>query len=295
MGSGDEKLFVSVDGIVYPREDARVSVFDASFQSGHSVWEGMRVYNGVVFRLDEHLKRLQESATAVTIPVPSSEDVRRQIYEVLAANALTADCHIRMILSRGERWTSGMDPRNAIGPSTLVIIPEKKPVAVEPEPQRLVTASIRRPGPALQDPSIHHSNQLNSILARLEAIRQGADAALMLDTGGFIAEADSANIFCVIDDELVTPAIGFFLRGITRRCILSLARAKGYSVVERNITLAEAYSADEVFITGTVCEIVPVAEIDGRLISGNSGQNAVWRSLLSDYRDLVASECAASN
>ena len=284
------QLFVSVDGKVLPHDEAKVSVFDASFQSGHSVWEGMRVYNSSVFRLHQHLERLRESAVAVGIPMLPDEDIAKAIAEVLDANGFTADCHIRLILSRGERRTSGMDPRNAKGEPTLVIIPEHKPVPEEPTSQRLVTSWIRRPTPQFLDPSIHHSNQLNSILARLDAIRQDVDAALMLDTNGFVAEADSANVFCVIDGAICTPARGSFLRGITRQCLLHLAHESGYRVEERNITLAELYSAHEVFLSGTVCEVVPIAEIDGRDVRRGWDDPPVWRRLLDEYRSLVLRE-----
>ena len=289
----DTTLFVSINGEVVPRDEAKVSVFDASFQSGHSVWEGLRVYNGTVFRLDTHLDRLEESSIAVGIPPLPKDYVARAIKEVLAANDFVDGCHIRLIVSRGERFTSGMDPRNAIGDPTLVIIPEHKPVSEDPIPQRFVTSSIRRPTPQYLDPSIHHSNQLNSILARLEAIRQDVDAALMLDGNGFVAEADSANIFCVIDGMIATPARGSFLRGITRQCVINLARDLGYVVEERNITLAELYSAEEVFISGTVCEIVPIVEVDGRDVHRRWGESPIWRRLLREYRSLVQRETAA--
>jgi branched-chain amino acid aminotransferase len=286
----EQELFVSVNGLVVPRREAKVSVFDASFQSGHSVWEGMRVYNGEVFRLNQHLRRLEESALAVGIPVLPDEQIRDGIKQVLAANGFTQDCHIRLILSRGERFTSGMDPRNTANGPTLVIIPERKPVAQSPVPQRLVTAQTRRPSPQFLDPSIHHSNQLNSILARLEAIRQGADAALMLDNAGFVAEADSANVFCVIGKDVCTPARGSFLRGITRECVLRIAHSEGCHVEERNITLAEVYSADEVFLTGTVCEIIPVAEVDSRPIGRADQDLPLWKRFLREYRRLVSTE-----
>ncbi|MGH7190815.1 MAG: aminotransferase class IV [Acetobacteraceae bacterium] len=283
-------LLVSVNGQVVPRAEAKVSVFDASFQSGDSVWEGLRVYNGRIFRLRQHLDRLAHSAAALGISSLPHETISRALAEVLAANGFRGDCHIRLMLSRGERRTSGMDPRNAEGGPTLVIIPELKPVSAEPEPQKLITASMRRPTPQFLDPSIHHSNQLNSILARLEAIRQGVDAALMLDVNGFVAEADSANIFAVIDGVVTTPARGSFLRGITRQCLIDLARELNGTVEERNIALAEIYGASEVFVCGTVCEVVPVAAIDGRDVSRHWADPPVWRRLLRAYRAMVERE-----
>ena len=287
-------LLVSINGEILPRAEAKVSVFDASFQSGDSVWEGLRVYNGHVFRLRQHLARLDKSAVVLGIPPVQYETIAQALDEVLKANHFTDNCHIRLILSRGERRTSGMDPRNALGKPTLVIIPELKPVRQNPAPLRLVTAAVRRPTPQFLDPTIHHSNQLNSILAHLEAIRQQADAALMLDVNGFVAEMDSANIFCVLDGAICTPARGSFLPGITRQCLIDLARELGHLVEERNISLVEVYGAKEVFVCGTVCEVVPIASVDGRDVRQGWSDPPVWRTLLQAYRALVERETRRS-
>ena len=185
--------------------DAAVSVFDASFQSGDAIWEGLRVYNGMVFRLEEHLDRLEHSAHAMRIRSPvAGTGSADALSETLRANDATHDTHVRLMVTRGTRSTSGMDPANAPREGTLVIVPEHKPVDPEPVAQRLRTASVRRPQPQVLDPSIHHANQLNSILARLEVIDEpDVDAALMLDVHGFVAEADTANIFCVVDGRLL--------------------------------------------------------------------------------------------
>ena len=183
-----------------------------------------------------------------------------------------------------------MDPRNAPPVGSLVIIPEQKPVNENPTPQRLRTASIRRPFPQVVDPGIHHSNQLNSILARLEVINDpGIDASLMLDTDGFVAEADTANIFCVSDGILRTPFANSCLHGITRGTIIELGRELGLEVKEERLPLFEFYRADEVFVTGTVCELVPIIEIDGRTI-GSGEPGPVWRKLLDAYRTRVVRE-----
>jgi branched-chain amino acid aminotransferase len=270
---------------------AAVSVFDAGFQSGDAIWEGLRVYAGRVFRLEQHLDRLEHSAQAMRMALPGGRNgVRDAVLETLSANDMTEDTHVRLMVTRGTRSTSGMDPANAPPTGTLVIVPERKPVDPEPAPQRLRTASIRRPQPQVLDPSIHHANQLNSILARLEVSDDpDVDAALMLDVHGFVAEADTANIFCVVDRRLLTPIPTACLHGITRGIVLELGRRSELRADERALTLFDLYRAEEVFLTGTVCELVPVVSIDRREI-GTGKPGPVWRSLLGAYRELVADE-----
>jgi branched-chain amino acid aminotransferase len=268
-----------------------VSVFDAGFQSGDAIWEGLRVYNGRVFKLGEHLDRLEQSAHALRIRLPfGRQRIAEAIQQTLDANALYAETHIRLMVTRGARHTSGMDPRNAPESGTLVIIAERKPVSPEPEPQRLRTASIRRPHPQFVDANIHHANQLNSILARLEILDEpDIDATLMLDAFGYVAEADTANIFCVTKGVVRTPFATSCLHGLTRGTVLRLSEAAGFPTVEQQLTLFDFYNADEVFVTGTVCELVPVTCIDGRQI-GAGKPGPVWRQLLDRYRDLADGE-----
>ncbi|HEY7043679.1 MAG TPA: aminotransferase class IV [Nocardioidaceae bacterium] len=282
-----------VDGEIVPADQANVSVLDAGFQSGDAIWEGLRVYHGHVFRLEQHLDRLEHSAQALRITLPGGRDaVRDALLRTLAANEMTDETHVRLMVTRGTRSTSGMDPRNAPAAGTLVVVPEYKPVDPDPAPQRLRTASVRRPQPQVLDPSIHHANQLNSILARLEVLDDpDVDAALMLDVHGFVAEADTANIFCVVDGRLATPAPTACLHGITRGVVLDLAATAGLEADERALTLFDLYRADEVFLTGTVCELVPVTMVDGRDI-GTGKPGPVWRSLLDRYRSLVDAETA---
>ncbi|HLN12476.1 MAG TPA: aminotransferase class IV, partial [bacterium] len=268
---------------------ACVSVFDASFLSGDAVWEGLRLYHGVVFKLAEHLDRLYRSAKAVEIAILMDRAALGDaVYATLRANDFRDGVHIRLMVSRGERRTSGMDPRNVDGAATVVIIPERKPVPEVPSGIRLRTVGIRRPEPDVLDPGIHSANQLNSILAKLEANRAGVDGALMLDRRGFIAETDSSNIFLVRDGALATPWSTACLHGITRRVTLELARAGGRQAREGDFSLFDFYSADEVFTTGTVQELVPVVEIDGRTI-GSGQLGPVTAALLAAYRRLAAS------
>jgi branched-chain amino acid aminotransferase len=282
------ELQVYVGDHVVPLSQASVSVFDAGFQSGDAVWEGLRVYHGRVLLLDRHLRRLQESAHALRIRLPHDEvGFRNAIQQTLEANGFEHDAHIRLMVSRGTRSTSGMDPRNAPRVGTTVIVAEHKPVPEDPAPQRLRTASIRRPHPQFVDSSIHHANQLNSILARLEILDEPeVDATLMLDAFGYVAEADTANVFCVKDGAVRTPLATSCLHGITRSAVLELSQTAGYRTTEEQLTLFDLYNADEVFLTGTVCELVPVVELDRRQI-GEGRPGALWRDLLRRYRARV--------
>lgn len=281
-------LQIFVGDAVVPAHSATVSVFDAGFQSGDAVWEGMRVYNGRVLKLDRHLRRLEESAHALRIRLPyDAAGIAEAIQATLEANGFREDTHVRLMVSRGTRTTSGMDPRNAPPVGTMVVIAEHKPVEIDPSPQRLRTASTRRPHPHFVDASIHHANQLNSILARLEVLDEtGIDATLMLDAFGYVAEADTANIFWVTEGSVRTPQATSCLAGITRDTVLGLSRDAGHPTSEAQLTLFDLYNADEVFVTGTVCELVPVTVIDNRRI-GVGKPGPIWRDLLDRYRAQV--------
>lgn len=294
MATNDGNLLIYVDGAIVPRDEARVSVFDASFQSGDAVWEGLRLYNGTVFKLAEHLDRLYRSAKAVEIAIPLDRAALSDaIYATLRANKFHDGAHTRLMVSRGERRTSGMNPQNVDGIATIVIIPEVKPVPEVPHPIRLRTVGIRRPEPDVLDPSVHSANQLNSILAKLEANRAGVDGAVMLNRAGFVAETDSSNIFMVREGAVMTPRATACVHGITRRATLELARTRGREIREGDLSLFDLYSADEVFTTGTVQELVPVVEVDGRNI-GPGTPGPVTTELLAAYRNLVRSECGAA-
>lgn len=282
------ELHVYLNGRIVPSSEACVSVFDAGFQSGDGVWEGLRVYNGVVFELETHLARLFASAKALTISIPlSREEIVSAIYDTLRANDFRDDTHIRLMVTRGVRRTSGMDPNNSRdSTATVAIVAERKPVPVHLAGIRLCTVHTRRPSPDVLDPGIHHANQLNSILAKIEANAAGVDGGLMLDRDGFVAETDSANIFMVKDGELSTPRPVFCLHGITRSIVLREARSAGIASAERDITVFDLYSADEVFTTGTLGELTPVAEIDRRGI-GDGLPGGITQQLHQLYRNLT--------
>jgi branched-chain amino acid aminotransferase len=278
----NENIIVHVGGKLLPRNEARVSVFDSSVQGGDAVWEGLRVYNGGIFCLDKHLDRLQASAHALAfVEIPSKDDVKKAIFETLKANGMRDETHIRLTLTRGEKVTSAMDPRvNTKGP-TLIVLAEWKPLVYDNNTGiRVITSSMRRNNPQFLDSKIHHNNLLNNILAKIQANVAGVDAALMLDHQGFVAELNDINLFMIKDNVVYTPFADACLHGITRGLVIELCKTNNISIEERNLSLTEFYTADEVFGTGTMGELTPLTEIDGRKIINRSG-----KSLLNDLRE----------
>jgi branched-chain amino acid aminotransferase len=266
-------LIVNVDGRLTHRNEAAISPFDSSVQGGDAVWEGLRLYDGRIFRLAEHLARLRRSATALAFTsVPSDQEITEQIRRTVQANGMTDNVHIRLTLTRGVKITSGMDPRlNQSGP-TLIVLAEHKPPVYDQSGITLITSSVRRTPPDSLDPKIHHNNLLTSILAKIEANNAGADDAVMLDHRGFIAETNATNIFLVTGGLLATPTAAACPEGITRAAVLELAADAGIPHLVGDYSLTELYTADEVFVTGTMGGIAPVISVDGRVIgSGAAG------------------------
>ena len=276
-------IVVHVGGQLLPRAEAKVSVFDSVVQGGDAVWEGLRVYDGRIASLDAHLERLQASAHALAFEsIPDRAEIRSAIVETLAANGMQDGAHIRLTLTRGEKVTSGMNPRfNRAGPCLIVLAEWKVPVYGN-EGIRLITSAIRRNNPQFLDSKIHHNNLLNNILASIEANVAGMDSALMLDLNGFVSETNDTNVFAVRGRNILTPHADSCLPGITRATVLRLCRDEGLPAAERNLSLTEFYTADEVFTTGTMGELTPVVEIDGRRI-GDGRPGPVTRHLSELY------------
>ncbi len=265
-----------------------ISPFDSVVQGGDAVWEGLRLYAGRIFRLDEHLARLRDSAKALAFEaIPPAEEITEQIRRTVAANGMRDGVHIRLTLTRGVKITSGMDPRlNQAGP-TLIVLAEYKDPVYEPSGITLVTASVRRPAPDCLDPKIHHNNLLPSILAKIEANVAGADDAVMLDHRGFIAETNATHIFMVTGGTLATPTTVSCPEGITRAVVLDLAASAGLDCVTGDYTLPQLYTADEAFVTGTMGGLVPVLAVDGRAI-GDGQPGPVTKQLTALFADLTA-------
>ena len=267
-------ILVHVAGALKARADASVSVFDSVVQGGDAVWEGLRVYDGRIAELGGHLQRLQDSAkTLAFADVPSSDEIRAAIFETLKANGMRDNAHIRLTLTRGEKITSGMNPRFNQSGCTLIVLAEWKPPVYSDDGIRVITAATRRNTPECLDSKIHHNNLLNNILAAIEANVAGADAAVMLDVNGFISETNDTNLFIVKDDTVLTPHADSCLPGLTRKMILQICSDEGIPAVERNLSLTELYTADEAFTSGTMGELTPILAADGRVIgAGAAGE-----------------------
>lgn len=262
----NENLQIFIKDRLYPRKDAKVSVFDSVVQGGDAVWEGLRVYKEGIFCLDRHLQRLHDSAKAIAIQdIPDKSFITDAIRQTLKANGMNQDTHIRLTLTRGEKITSGMDPRLNQSGSCLIVLAEWKPPVYDNDHGiSVITSSIRRNNPNFLDSKIHHNNLLNNILAKIQANVAGVDSAMMLDEHGFAAELNGTNVFLVKKGVLYTPHADACLHGITRGLILELATEAGIKVSEKNLSMTEFYTADEVFGTGTMGELTPIINIDGR-------------------------------
>ena len=278
----DLQVFVG-DGLK-PRDEARVSVFDSVVQGGDAVWEGLRVYNGRIAALDDHLRRLYDSAKALAFEnIPDEAFVRKALFDTLRANGMNDGAHVRLTLTRGEKVTSGMNPRFNQSGCTLIVLAEWKPPVYTDDGIRVITASTRRNTPSCLDSKIHHNNLLNNILASIEANVAGVDSAVMLDLDGFISETNDTNLFIVRDNTVLTPHADSCLPGLTRKIILTLCELNAIPALERNLSLTELYTADEAFTTGTMGELTPILEADGRVI-GKGGRGETTRRLQELHR-----------
>ncbi len=263
----NRNLIVNINGQLVHRDKAGISPFDSAVQGGDAVWEGLRLYDGRIFKLHEHLDRLHRSATALSFPeIPSREKIIEEIKRTLAANKMRDGAHIRLTLTRGVKITSGMDPRLNQGGPTLIVLAEHKAPVYAKTGLTLITSKIRRPPPEILDPKIHHANLLNSILAKLEANNVGADDALMLDMHGFVAETNATHVFIVCNNELATSRVVACPEGITRATVLEICAAEKIPCVETDLSLVDVYGADEMFCTGTMGELAGVIKVDDRII-----------------------------
>jgi len=283
-------LLISINGRLLHREEAGISPFDSAVQGGDAVWEGLRLYDGRIFKLHEHLARLRRSAEALAFSeIPADEKIISEISRTLAANKMRDGVHIRLTLTRGLKITSGMDPRlNQSGP-TLIVLAEHKPPVYAKTGLALITSTIRRPPPKILDPRIHHANLLNSILAKIEANNAGADDALMLDTRGFVAETNATHVFLVRNGEVATPRVVACPEGITRATVLEICAATGIPHTEADLLLDDVYGADEMFCTGTMGELASVIKVDNRVI-GDGKPSPITKRLSDFYTERTASE-----
>ncbi|XP_043711631.1 branched-chain-amino-acid aminotransferase-like protein 1 [Telopea speciosissima] len=285
----NEKILVWVGDEIVPRDSAKVSVFDSVVQGGDAVWEGLRIYSGKVFKLNEHLDRLFDSAKALAFKnVPTREEVKEAIFKTLISNGMFDNTHVRLTLTRGKKVTSGMSPALNLYGCTLIVLAEwKPPVYDNLSGITLVTATTRRNSPNNLDSKIHHNNLLNNILAKVEGNFAKADDAIMLDKDGYVSETNATNIFLVKKGSVLTPHADYCLPGITRATVMELVVKENLVLEERRISLSEFHTADEVWTTGTMGELSPVVLIDGRVI-GNGEVGPVTRRVQNAYKKMTA-------
>jgi branched-chain amino acid aminotransferase len=292
-------ILISINGKLVPRNEAMVSVFDSGFILGDGVWEGLRVVNGGVPFLREHIERLYEGAKAIFMDIGITPvALVQRLFDCIDANHMTDGVHVRLMVTRGVKATPYQDPRVTISPATIVIIPEWK----EPNPEKLTrgmalhTVNIRRGAPDVQDQKLNSHSKLNCILACVQAANAGADEALMLDPLGFVATCNSTHFFIVRRGELWTSSGQYCIPGITRSVMLRLARDTGIVTHEKQFSLYDVYGADEAFVTGTFAGLVPVRIIDGRPVHAPldskewKGPGPVSQHLLTAYKACAARE-----
>ncbi|XP_026450025.1 branched-chain-amino-acid aminotransferase-like protein 2 [Papaver somniferum] len=285
----NDKILVWVGNEIVPRDSAKVSVFDSVVQGGDAVWEGLRVYSGRVFKLDEHLDRLSDSAKALAfVNVPTRREIKKAIFTTLISNGMFENAHIRLTLTRGKKVTSGMSPAFNLYGCTLIVLAEwKPPVYDNTSGVTLVTATTRRNSPNNLDSKIHHNNLLNNILAKVEGNLAKADDAIMLDKDGYVSETNATNIFLVKKGNVLTPHADYCLPGITRATVMELVVKENLVLQERRISLSEFHTADEVWTTGTMGELTPVVMIDGRVV-GNGKVGPITRQVQNAYKNMTA-------
>ncbi len=282
-------LVVNINGKLLHRDEAGISPFDSIVQGGDGVWEGLRLYDGKIFKLTEHLDRLRGSALALAFTeIPSHDEIIGEIRRTLEANKMQDGVHIRLTLTRGVKLTSGMDPRlNQSGP-TLIILAEHKPPVYDKSGLSLVTSSVRRFPPDCLDPKIHSNNLIQSILAKIEANVAGADDALMLDTRGFVAETNATHVFIVEAGTVLTSHLKACPEGITRATVLDLCARNEIPFRVKDISLTEVYRAAEMFCTGTMGELASVTMVDGRPVGAPEVPGPLTKRLSELYLKLTA-------
>ena len=291
----NEKVLIYMNGELVPRNEAKVSVFDSGFLLGDGVWEGIRLHDGAFAFLDEHLNRLYQGAQAIGLDIGvTREEMAAILYKTIRANDMHDGVHVRLMVTRGLKKTPSQDPRLTKSKPTIVVIAEHKqvnPTAWE-NGVRLFTSTIRRPPPDTLDQKLNCHSKLHEVIALNQALRAGADEALMLDIHGAVSTCNATNFFIVVNGQVWTSTGQHCLNGITRRKIIELCQANGIPVFEKNFSLVDVYSADEAFVTGTFGGLTPVMEVDGRQI-GKRQAGEMTRRLRELYLTEVARNTSA--
>ena len=286
--SRNDNIKIYINGEYYHRSEAKISVFDSGFLLGDGVWEGIRLHNNKLIHLETHIDRLFVGAKSISMKIHlSKEEIINAIWSTLKENNMISDTHIRLIVSRGIKSTPYQHPKVTISTPTIVIIPEyKRPNKdVIDKGIRLVSVQTRRDS-AVQDPKINSLSKMNCISACIEAENLGAEEGLMLDPHGFVSTCNSTNFFIVVNDEIWTSTGEYCLNGVTRGAIISLCKENNIPVYEKNFLIQDVYNADEVFVTGTFAGVIPVVEIDGRIMNKGYLTNELQNLYANDIKNL---------
>ena len=286
----NEDIQIYINGDFFHRSEATISVLDSGFLLGDGVWEGIRLNEGKLLHLKEHLERLYAGANLLSLSINmSSEELEEAIQQTLDINKMESDVHIRLIISRGLKKTPYQHPKATIGNPTIVIIPEYKVAdqSVSEVGINLATVETIRDY-RVQNPNINSLSKHNCIAACIEAEKKGADEGLMFDPNGYVSTCNSTNFFIVRNGEVWTSTGEYCLKGITRSVVIDLCKENSISIFEKNFSIDDVYTADEVFVTGTFAGLIPVIEIDGRQIS--AGQRGEYtKKLQNHYKDQLFS------
>lgn len=293
----NDDIAIYVDGEIVHRDAARVSVYDSGFMLGDGIWEGLRLYDGHIPFLDEHLDRLYEAAIYLALDIGKTRDeLKAAIRDTLAANDMTTDVHIRLMVTRGRKKKPFQHPHLSVyGPTIVIIAEHSKPdESIIARGIRLHTVPHHRGLPLTQDAKLNSHSKLNCIIALNHAVQAGADEALMLDPFGFVNTTNACNFFIVRKGQVWTSTGDYCMNGITRQKVIDLCRENDIPVFERNFSLVDTYGADEAFLTGTFGAQTPVFEIDGRVI-GDRTAGPVFHRLRSLYKGLIAEQARKEN
>ena len=286
-------LLIYINGELFKRAEAKISVFDSGYLVGDGVWEAMRLYNGVLAFSNQHLDRLWAGAASIGLEMNfSREDLLKKVHQTLDANDMHTDVHVRIMLTRGTKTTPSQDPRLLLRGPNLVIIAEHKKASKESTLKgiTLLTSTVRRGSPDYLDPRMNCHSKIHEVQALVQALEAGCDEALMLDVRGFVSTCNATNFFLVRKDEVWTSTGAYCMNGITRNNVIHICEQEGIVCRQKDFSLFDTYSADEAFVTGSFGGLTPVTKIDGRVIS--SGAGPITKRLQEHYKELITNEAS---
>ena len=286
-------VLIYINGELFKREEAKISVFDSGYLVGDGVWEAMRLYNGVLAFSNQHLDRLWAGAASIGMEMNfSREDLLKKVHQTLDANDMHTDVHVRIMLTRGTKTTPSQDPRLLLRGPNLVIIAEHKKASKESTIKgiTLFTSTVRRGSPDYLDPRMNCHSKIHEVQALVQALEAGCDEALMLDVRGFVSTCNATNFFLVRKDEVWTSTGAYCMNGITRNNVIHICEQEGIVCRQKDFSLFDTYSADEAFVTGSFGGLTPVTKIDGRVIS--SGAGPITKRLQEHYKELITNEAS---